>query len=643
MRSRPAAAGLRRPCGASSPAACGACVRTRRRSCGRKEAPCASPGGAFGHVGTCEHTRTRGRAHGEEPLASALRPSLRRFAACGPCAVHGPGFESRVADVPPRSEGQAGRPWTELPRFRRFCASWSFPAERCMESAWSQPTISYYLQSKIKNRGDFVHPRSPIRSRGAAGGTVDACGPCAVQRSGSFANRVEGGRGDGNACAVCYTGGMDERREHHNQNGEPFADSFSDGDAGGFERLEDAGEAVAWDDATAAARLEREGRRRPSLDRAMRAFDPEAGAGAAADKLERIKRELDSVPALPGVYLWKDKSGQVIYVGKAKQLRARMRQYVNFQDDRAKIPLLVDQIDSFDYIVVENEHESLVLEKNLINQHSPFFNADFKDDKSYPFIALTKGDAYPAIKYTRERHRPDTKYFGPYTDSRAARDMVDIARRVVPFVRHVVRRMAAHDAQVGTRRQKRVPELRGGAPVLRRARGLGPRRVLRPHHAGGVRRERAAHRAVPVRPAPRVRGRVDRRDAGGGRRARLRARGTHQGAHRHHQRLGRQAARRVHAQPGRRRGGPVPRGDGGGRARVHGARGPHHQLERVRAEPRQGRARRRPAAHVPAALLRRDHVHPARGHPARRARGPRSHGSVAHEQARPASMVRRSA
>ena len=57
----------------------------------------------------------------------------------------------------------------------------SFPAERCMESAWSQPTISYYLQSKIKNRGDFVHPRSPIRSRGAAGGTVDACGPCAVQ------------------------------------------------------------------------------------------------------------------------------------------------------------------------------------------------------------------------------------------------------------------------------------------------------------------------------------------------------------------------------------------------------------------------------------------------------------------------------
>ena len=151
------------------------------------------------------------------------------------------------------------------------------------------------------------------------------------------------------------------------------------------------------------------------------------------EKIARIKRELDSVPALPGVYLWKDAQGQVIYVGKAKQLRARMRQYVNFQDDRAKIPLLVDQIDSFDYIVVENEHESLVLEKNLINQHSPFFNADFKDDKSYPFIALTKGDVFPAIKYTREKHRSDTRYFGPYTDSRAARAMVDIARKVVPL------------------------------------------------------------------------------------------------------------------------------------------------------------------------------------------------------------------
>lgn len=131
------------------------------------------------------------------------------------------------------------------------------------------------------------------------------------------------------------------------------------------------------------------------------------------EKLQRIKDQLASVPTEPGCYLWKNAQGEVIYVGKAKQLRARMRQYVNFQDSREKIPLLVAQIDSFEYVVTENEHESLVLEKNLIKQHAPFFNADFKDDKTYPFIALTKGDVFPAIKYTREAHKPTSRYFDP--------------------------------------------------------------------------------------------------------------------------------------------------------------------------------------------------------------------------------------
>ena len=190
-----------------------------------------------------------------------------------------------------------------------------------------------------------------------------------------------------------------------------------------------------------------------------------------AAKIARIKRELDEVPVLPGVYLWKDRAGQVIYVGKAKQLRARMRQYVNFQDDRAKIPLLVDPIDSFEYFVVDNEHESLVLEKNLINQHAPFFNADFKDDKSYPFIALTKGDVFPAIKYTREKHKPETRYFGPFTDSRAARRMVDIARRVVPICASSCADWRALTRKVERAAEQREKELRAaGVPAAQAAR-----------------------------------------------------------------------------------------------------------------------------------------------------------------------------
>ena len=157
---------------------------------------------------------------------------------------------------------------------------------------------------------------------------------------------------------------------------------------------------------------------------------PASGLAPAAPS----RAELGSrVPTSPGCYLWKDASGEVIYVGKAKNLRARMKQYVQLTDDRAKIPLMMQLVASFDYIVVDTEHEALVLERNLIGQYHPYFNVDFKDDKSYPFIAITKGDVYPAIKYTRERHKEGTRYFGPYTDSRAARDTIDTIRKVIPI------------------------------------------------------------------------------------------------------------------------------------------------------------------------------------------------------------------
>ena len=152
-----------------------------------------------------------------------------------------------------------------------------------------------------------------------------------------------------------------------------------------------------------------------------------------SDDLVSIREQVDQVPTDPGCYLWKNGSGKVIYVGKAKNLRARMRQYVTLQDDRAKIPLMMQVVRSFDYIVVENEHEALVLERNLIAQYRPYFNVDFKDDKSYPYIAITESDTFPAIKYTREKHKKGTRYFGPYTDSYAARQTIETLRKVVPI------------------------------------------------------------------------------------------------------------------------------------------------------------------------------------------------------------------
>ena len=167
----------------------------------------------------------------------------------------------------------------------------------------------------------------------------------------------------------------------------------------------------------------------PFSERAAAAHVGAEGPGGLPSLAEQVAR----VPTDPGCYLWRDDAGEVIYVGKAKNLRARMKQYVQLTDDREKIPLMMQIVASFDYLVVDTEHEALVLERNLIAQYHPYFNVDFKVDKSYPFIAITKGDLFPAIKYTRERHRPGTRYFGPYTDSRAARETIDILRKVCPI------------------------------------------------------------------------------------------------------------------------------------------------------------------------------------------------------------------
>lgn len=147
----------------------------------------------------------------------------------------------------------------------------------------------------------------------------------------------------------------------------------------------------------------------------------------------RLKKLVQEAPTSPGCYLWKDANNKVLYVGKAKNLRARLLQYVNLDDTRPQIPRLMEQAKSFDYVVVDTEHEALVLEINLIQNYHPPFNIDLTDDKSYPFIAITTEDDFPALKYTREKHNPNTLYFGPYTDAHAARLAIDIVRKVCPL------------------------------------------------------------------------------------------------------------------------------------------------------------------------------------------------------------------
>ncbi|MGT2907558.1 excinuclease ABC subunit UvrC [Streptococcus dentiloxodontae] len=144
-----------------------------------------------------------------------------------------------------------------------------------------------------------------------------------------------------------------------------------------------------------------------------------------------IKHKLELLPDSPGCYLHKDKNGTIIYVGKAKNLRNRVRSYFRGSHD-TKTELLVSEIEDFEFIVTESNIEALLLEINLIQENMPKFNIRLKDDKSYPFIKITK-EAYPRLLITRQVKKDGGLYFGPYPDAGAANEIKKLLDRIFPF------------------------------------------------------------------------------------------------------------------------------------------------------------------------------------------------------------------
>ncbi|QUH30087.1 excinuclease ABC subunit UvrC [Vallitalea guaymasensis] len=144
-----------------------------------------------------------------------------------------------------------------------------------------------------------------------------------------------------------------------------------------------------------------------------------------------IEEELKKLPVKPGVYLMKDMYGNIIYVGKAIKLRNRVRQYFRKSTNHSnKIRKMVSMIKSFEYIVTDSELEALILECNLIKKHRPKYNTLLKDDKSYPYIKVTINEKYPRILYARELKKDKAKYFGPYTNTRGAKDTIDVITKI---------------------------------------------------------------------------------------------------------------------------------------------------------------------------------------------------------------------
>jgi excinuclease ABC subunit C len=149
---------------------------------------------------------------------------------------------------------------------------------------------------------------------------------------------------------------------------------------------------------------------------------------------EGIATRLRRLPKGPGVYLFRDARGDVLYIGKAKSLRARVRSYFNRSSDtRQGIERLVQRVRDIEVIVTTNEAEALHLEQNLVKRHRPPFNVRLRDDKSFPYIAVTLSDEYPRVMFTRERHRRGTVYFGPFANAKKVRETLDVLNRVFQF------------------------------------------------------------------------------------------------------------------------------------------------------------------------------------------------------------------
>ena len=141
-----------------------------------------------------------------------------------------------------------------------------------------------------------------------------------------------------------------------------------------------------------------------------------------------IEEELKKLPGKPGVYIMHDKDDKIIYVGKAISLKNRVRQYFRKNNKTARIEKMVSLIDHFEYIVVDNEAEALILECNLIKKNKPKFNVLLKDDKTYPYIKIDVKSEYPGVYYTRRIINDGAKYFGPYANPGAAKEMLDFIK-----------------------------------------------------------------------------------------------------------------------------------------------------------------------------------------------------------------------
>jgi len=153
-----------------------------------------------------------------------------------------------------------------------------------------------------------------------------------------------------------------------------------------------------------------------------------------ADKEDLTRKMLGSLPDQPGVYIFRDAKGKVLYVGKGKSLRKRVMSYFNkAAEESQRTARMVRRIRDFDFVVTANETEALLLEANFIKHHRPPYNIMLRDDKSYPYVAVTLHEDFPRVVFTRNPHRQGVAYFGPFVSAGRLRETLDLLGKIFPY------------------------------------------------------------------------------------------------------------------------------------------------------------------------------------------------------------------
>src|SRR5690349_18931503 len=147
---------------------------------------------------------------------------------------------------------------------------------------------------------------------------------------------------------------------------------------------------------------------------------------------ERLREQRLSLPDQPGVYVFRDRRGRVIYVGKAKSIRKRVASHFS-NPTVYGTTALTEEIDHIEALVVVTEAEALLTEQNFIKQYKPRFNIRLRDDKSYPYVAISLDETFPRVYFTRERHRRERAYFGPYSSAKKTRETLDLLQKIFLF------------------------------------------------------------------------------------------------------------------------------------------------------------------------------------------------------------------